>query len=315
MTATLPESAPETKRGCLPKLLFGLGIVAGLFLLAAVAVLALSELHLRRSHDIAVAAITVPTDLNSIARGEHLVTVVAGCRECHGYDLGGAVLSEEDMLGQIIAPNLTAGEGGIGSQYSNEDWVRFFRHGVGRDGKALVLVSSKSLFRLTEQDMAAAIAYLRTVPAVDRELPEMKVGFLGRLLIVLVPSTVPVAVLDHEAPPPTEPSPGVTVAYGEYLASMACIDCHQDDFAGGTNPGAGRNLTQQGDLADWSEADFIRTVRYGITPDNTFLDSAMMPFRRFRNLTDEELQAIWLFLQTLSPVYPGAPAAMDSQTE
>jgi mono/diheme cytochrome c family protein len=97
------------------------------------------------------------------------------------------------------------------------------------------------------------------------------------------------------------PEPGVTVEYGEYLAHL-CALCHGKDFAGIDTPGGGLNLTPAGDLGSWSETDLIQTIRTGVAPDGKQLDQEMMPVGIWSKLSDDELKAIWMFLQTVPAV-------------
>ncbi|NIW44030.1 MAG: hypothetical protein GWN30_04445, partial [Gammaproteobacteria bacterium] len=61
------------------------------------------------------------------------------------------------------------------------------------------------------------------------------------------------------------------------------------------------NLTPGGELKGWSEADFINTIRTGVTVDGRTLNE-VMPWRYIGQMTDEELQAIWLYLQSIPPL-------------
>jgi len=58
------------------------------------------------------------------------------------------------------------------------------------------------------------------------------------------------------------------------------------------------NLTQGGDLSAWTEADFVNTLKTGVTPHGHQL-SDNMPWKEFRHMTDDELKAIWMYLQSL----------------
>ncbi len=60
------------------------------------------------------------------------------------------------------------------------------------------------------------------------------------------------------------------------------------------------NLTPAGELPTWSEADFITAVREGQVPSGTFLTDGMPRYK----MTDEDLAAIFMYLQTLPPVTP-----------
>lgn len=297
------ESRAHRGSGCGRKLIIVVALLAGTVALSVLTVFAISELRLKRTYAVDADPAPVSMDAASIARGQHLAEVITGCQECHGTRMSGRVLEDDALLGQIVAPNLTSGRGGIGAYYSDADWVRFMRHGVGQDGRPLVLVSSLSLFNLGEEDMAALIAYMRSLTPVDYELPETRVNFLARLLLLIQPSALPALVIDHDAPPPTMPEPTVSIEYGEYLANLACAGCHQADFGGGAGPSTGRNLTPGGDLADWTDVDFRRALRFGMLPDSyDLLDNNRMPFLRLGQMTNDEIQAIWLYLQSLPSI-------------
>jgi mono/diheme cytochrome c family protein len=97
----------------------------------------------------------------------------------------------------------------------------------------------------------------------------------------------------------------VTVEYGEYLA-LPCALCHGANFNGQTimidAEYLAPNLTTGGELKAWSEQDFINTMRTGITPNGHQLKS-VMPWKYFGQMTDDELKAVWLYLQSL-PALP-----------
>ena len=170
---------------------------------------------------------------------------------------------------------------------------------------------SRVWYYLTDEDLGALIAYLKSLPPVDNELPAMDLEALGRVMLVLgqIPpeATQPdVTVIDHEGPRPVPPQPGVTVEYGKYLAST-CALCHGSNFNGQTISEGGPdylapNLTMGGEVAFWSEEDFITTLRTGVTPNGNQLKS-VMPWKYFGQMTDEELKAVWLYLQSL-PALP-----------
>jgi hypothetical protein len=48
---------------------------------------------------------------------------------------------------------------------------------------------------------------------------------------------------------------------------------------------------------NWSEADFIRAMRTGATPDGREMDPEEMPWRSFAKMTDDELRAVWLYIK------------------
>ena len=282
---------------------FVLAIFLGGPLALATLIYVVSEVQLNRVYTFPGADLVIPDDEASLARGQHLVETVGGCVDCHGYALSGRLDFDNPYMGALAAPNLTSGRGGIGSSYTPADWERSIRHGVGRDGRALVGVSAVTLHNLSDTDTAAMIAYLQSLPPRNGQWPERKLGPLARPFLVFFPGEMlPAAVIDHEARPDA-PTPGVTVAYGRYLVSLACVECHKEDLGGGSEPGEGMNITTGGNLGHWTEADFIKTLRTGRTPEGEFLETTYMPQGRLRHLTEDELRAIWLYIQSLPPVY------------
>jgi mono/diheme cytochrome c family protein len=284
---------------------FAIG-VAGLLVLLILVVFIVSEVRWNRDYhnfDVAVATISIPTDEASIARGEH-VALTRYCRSCHGPDLAGDYLVNEPLLAVVAAPNLTSGAGGVGLTNTDMDWIRAIRHGVGHDGRGLMGMPSRVWYHLSDEDLGALIAYLKTLPAVDHELPERRIGPMFRVLLTIGQAPTSQALLiDHDAPRPTPPVPGITVAYGQYLA-YTCTACHGSDLSGGTvrtSDGeleTAPNLTPGGALQTWTEEDFITALRTGRTPDDRQL-SIDMPWPYVGQMTDAELQAIWLYLQSL----------------
>jgi mono/diheme cytochrome c family protein len=278
----------------------GIGILA-VILIVIGSIYFVVEGRLNQVYEIQVETLEIPTDPESIQRGEHLVKVLAGCVDCHGEDLSGMLFFDDPLSGSIASKNLTSGKGGVGSTYSDADWVRTIRHGVGPNGKPLVEIPSNIFYNISDDDLGAMVAYLKSIPPVDNELPADTVGPLTRVFILLEPSLLPAQVIDHQAPRPPTPAEGVTAEYGRYLA-VACTVCHGENLSGGLGAGSGLNLTSGGELASWSVDEFINTLRSGVTPSGRTLDPTLMPWKRIGKLTDDELKAIWLFLKTIPSV-------------
>ena len=59
------------------------------------------------------------------------------------------------------------------------------------------------------------------------------------------------------------------------------------------------NVLLPGELQNWSEEDFITTMRTGVTPSGRQLDPEFMPWKEFGQLGEEELKGIWLYLSSL----------------
>jgi mono/diheme cytochrome c family protein len=281
-------------------------LLSSLLGLLALAVLLLNrqvEARLARTYTVPDDELVIPADPAAVERGRHLVGAVYLCELCHGEDLGGQLQFNDPLSGQIVASNLTSGRGGVGASFSPADWERAIRHGIDPQGRPLIDMPSNTFYQIGDPDLGAIIAYLRSLPPVDRELPERRLGLFYRLAVLLDPSLIPAEVIDHGAPRPPEVSPGLTPEYGRYL-TRACTICHGEDLAGGPSAGAGLDLTRAGDLADWTEEQFRRALRTGERPRGADLDPALMPWQTLADMTDEELSAIWLYLQTLEAAQP-----------
>lgn len=284
------------------RVLITLATLFGAILLGAAAITGMSRRALSRHFDVKPPDIVVPGDSATIERGRHFGTAIAKCTDCHGEDLGGTSM-QMGPLGTFPARNLTTGKGG--SQRSDADWVRAIRHGVGSNGQGLVFMPSTPYSALNSGDLAAIIAWVKSMPPVDRELPPLKIGPIGYVLIAKNPARlVPAIGIDHNASFPTPIPPGPTPEYGRYLAVVGgCTYCHGDNFAGGIKEGPpgtppSANLRADGPIANWTAEDFTTALRTGKRPDGSAINP-FMPWRLAGKMTDEEIAATWAYLRTL----------------
>jgi cytochrome c553 len=299
------------------KVLKWIGIVLGslvaLLVVAAAVLYILGSARINKTYAIQPAAIAIPTDDAAIARGQHLVEALTFCKGCHGEQLEGDVFDDEPMIATFYAPNLTSGQGGVGAYYSDADYIKAIRHGVDPQGRGLMIMHSDVYHNLSQQDLGAIIAYIKSVPPVDNELPKPKIKPLGKILVALgvfdseALPLIPAEGIDHSAPFAEMPPQGATAEYGGYLVSITlCHMCHGPELAGGppldTGMLPGPNLTPGGKLSSWSEADFVQTLRTGVTPQGSKLNPDFMPWKQYANMTDEELKSLWLYLQSLPAV-------------
>lgn len=280
-----------------------LGSLVGVILLAAIVLFLIGNARLTKNYDFAPSNLTLPTDAASIEFGKHRVETL--CQGCHGADLGGIVgWFSDPALGSIDSANLTSGEGGIGDDFTTEDFVRAIRHGVRQNGEPLFMPAVASTAYLSDEDLAAIIAYVKTVPPVDRVTHGKNFTPLAKILYAAgVLPALPVEYVSHDVHV-TAPERGASAAYGEYLINTNdCRICHGQELNGAKSPDPTKtwispNLTPGGELGFWTEEQFIQTLRTGITPSGRQLTDEM-PWKDYRNFYDEELRAIWLYLQSL----------------
>jgi len=283
--------------------------LVGAIAVAAGGVYFVSQKHLQERFQVEVRPVAVPTDAAMIAHGRH-IAITRACADCHGTDYAGKAVVDDPAVGRLYGPNITRGAGGLSGDFSDMDFVRAIRHGLARDGRALVLMPSLEYEGMSDEDLGALIAYLKSLPPVDRERGPVSLGPIGRMLVAKGEFKLSGAHIDHAALRPASVTPEVTPAYGRYLAA-SCIGCHGVNFAGGKIPGAppdwpaATNLTPHasGAIIGWTEGNFIEVLRTSKRPDGTLLNPVMPA--AFGQMTDLEIKALWSYLRTLEPYATG----------
>jgi mono/diheme cytochrome c family protein len=252
-----------------------------------------------RTYAVEAPRVPIPTDPVSIARGKYLAEKVAACTECHGTDLGGKVVEDDFAMGRLVASNLTRGRGGLPADYSDQDFVRALTHGVKRDGRSVIFMPTAD-YVFTADDLGAIVAYVKSMPSVDRTLPAMSVGPVARALGLFVNFPLASAsMIDHsQSRLAARPDPSDAVAIGRYLASSAgCHGCHGAQLTGGGGPPpGGSNITPVG-IGGWSERDFAVALRTHRRPNGSAIDEAMP--RSYGDMSDQDLAALYAYVRTV----------------
>ena len=261
-----------------------LGGLIGLVLLAGVALYPGGKEKLTRSYpNIPVEALNIPNSPEAVARGEHIASVW-GCAKCHDESLGGMLLTSDPFLGTIPASNLTSGKGGIAGSYTDVDWIRAIRHGVKPDGRVEIFMYDY-YWTMSDLDLGDLIAYLKQIPPVDAEYSALHIGPVLAIAPAVGLFTPAAELIDHGAARPTDPAPGATIEYGRYL-SVLCAECH------------GTNLASK--MGNWKQDDFVRALHTGVLPNGKLIGSTMSS-KAYRELSDIELAALWLYFMEGKP--------------
>ncbi|MGA9531582.1 MAG: c-type cytochrome [Anaerolineales bacterium] len=283
----------------------GIALVAivGIVLVAGLVMYTISGSRLNKTYDVQAESINVPSDEGSLARGEKLATGI--CVGCHGPNLGGQALMDDPMIGVVYAPNLTSGAGGMAATFSDADFVHAIRHGIGPDGKALMIMPADAFIHFSEEDLGSIIAYLRGAPPIDNTVPARRLTPMARVLLAAgaFGPVFPVEYINHDTPYPPMPEIGANVAYGEYLGTL-CATCHGPKLSGmqpsDPESAVAPNLTLGGELAGWTEQDFITAIETGVTPGGHMLNNDYMPWQEFSDaFSEDELRGVYMYLQTL----------------
>jgi mono/diheme cytochrome c family protein len=277
-----------------------------------------------------------------VARGDYLVNHVAACSDCHTprtatgapdmtQFLAGAECFVKLPSGDCLhSRNLTNDETGLKNR-TDDEIKAMIRDGVrptATGDEPLSPVMPYYVFHnMTDDDLNAIVAYLRTVPAVEHAVPRSDAAFE-------VPA--PADPLDLDAiPTPDKDFPEHASALrGRYLAAQAgvCIECHTKHvmdavpldmtmlFAGGEEFDIGlpvvpisANITSDEDtgIGTWSVADIVKAVKGGIDDEGNRLCPPMPagPMGAFGGLTDEDATDIANYLKSL----PAIANAIDDQ--
>ena len=261
-----------------------------------------TEKRLHKKYDVQLQSLHISKDSASLALGARLATT-KGCKNCHGDDLGGKIFVDDPALGVLSAANLTKGKGGRPADYSEEDFVKALKHGLRRDGTPLIFMPAHEYTMLSEGDMSAIIAYCSVLPNVDRELPQTDLGPLAKVLADLEKLPLfPAEMIDHTRSLVKEVKAEVSLEYGEYL-STSCRGCHKETMKGGEPVAPGypvvADITSTGHPGKWTDAQFIATLRTGVTPEGKVLKPEEMPWPMVKEFTDLELKALHLYLNSL----------------
>jgi cytochrome c553 len=260
-----------------------------------------------------------------LERGKYIATALSGCVYCHsphnwsapdtaiiaGKEWSGEVEPYADLPGRVVAPNLTPDpETGAGT-WTDDQLARAIREGVGHDGRALFPLMPYERYReMSDEDVASVVAYLRSVPAVKNELPKTEIIFPVKYLIRSVPQpiTTPVAEMTSSDP----------LKRGEHLVHLAgCLDCHTpmdrgqaiagmdgaggQEFRGPWGFVASANLTEDASgIPYYDEALFLEVMHTGYVKARPL--SPIMPVMIYKNLSDDDLKAMFAYVKTLKPV-------------
>lgn len=233
------------------------------------------------------------------------------CASCHsktGTLTGGSDIGKEFPvpIGSFVSSNLTPA--GPLKWWSDGEIFRAIRNGVDANGRWLIVMSLTNAGNLSDDDIQALIAYIRSTPAAGAQTPDPpdEVSPLGVAMLGagLLPGDKPVFTRAIKAPA-KEP----TEQYGEYIVSYQdCRLCHGDNLAGGKGGlaplGPDLNLVKK-----WKREEFISTMRTGTDPNGHEIDGNQMPWQEIGKMDDVELGALHEYLVHL----PGGQAPVANR--
>jgi len=253
-----------------------------------------------------------------LKRGQYLTEGLLQCFTCHSprnweapgappvagkYGSGGTIVNE-DSTSLIIAPNITPDKETGAGTWTDDMLARAIREGAGHDGRALNWQMPYGVFRnLLDEDLASVIVYLRSMPPVHNIVPPVKMPAEQRLEIEksLKLFTKPFETFDLSD----------SMKRGRYLVKIGeCGGCHTSHaeynpglFAGGNDIKRfghkvfSANITSDASGMAYGPEGFIFVIRTG--KGGTL--SPIMPWIAFKNISDDDLKAIYAYLRTIPP--------------
>jgi mono/diheme cytochrome c family protein len=259
-------------------------------------------------------------------RGQYLAEGPLACFRCHSdrdwTQEGAPVRADKKGAGHafdkegipsLVAPNLTPdAETGAGT-WTDDMLARSIREGIGHDGRVLHPQMWYAAFsKLSDEDVAAIVVYLRSLPAIRNALPQTSLTWSQKFRF----NTRPVPITD----PQPEPKFETPKDRGEFLEFVAdCAGCHTDwyhpgsavngQLFGGGNLIEGPtgekifspNLTPEpSGISYYDEKLFIQVIRTGKVGVRKL--HGVMPWAFYRNMNDDDLRAIFAWLRAQTPV-------------
>jgi mono/diheme cytochrome c family protein len=272
----------------------GIG-VSGLVVLtvvAAIGVYVLSEREIQRQYQhVRLMSISVPRDAESIAKGKRLATIYGCFNSCHGDRMQGQTMFDEPGIARINAPNLPR----VVREYSDSQLERLIRHGVKLDGTSTWAMPSAMFSHMSDEDLGNVIAFLRSAPEVDGPMRDVTMRPLARIGIVTGKFKPHASLVDPQMRHATTTDRSDPLAFGKYVVMNTCTECHGQDLQGD----AFLKAPALSVMAGYSPEAFQRLMRTGIAPGGRKLGlMTEMGMTRFPSLTDEELEAMQVYLGT-----------------
>jgi len=252
-----------------------------------------------------------------VKRGDYLVNTIMTCGNCHtpkgppaavaGKDFSGGLSWDEPPF-KVTAPNITQDkETGIGA-WSDADIKKVLRNGIKPNGTPVAMIMPSGFYEImTERDLDAVVAYLRTLKPVKNKVADP---------IYKIPQAHP--ILPGGEKPYTEAMFSDKVKHGFYLATIGhCMECHTPmgprgrefatklgtggfEFPGPWGVSVARNITQSKTkgIGGWTDAEIKRAITTGVSKDGSKLKPPM-GFGYYANMTDSDLNDVIAWLRTV----------------
>lgn len=252
-----------------------------------------------------------------VERGGYLVNTIMTCQNCHtpmgpnGPDFSKALsggLTWDEPPFKVTASNITQDkETGIGN-WTDAQIKTLLRTGKRPNGVQIAAVMPTEFYGIvTESDMDAIVAYLRTVKPVKNTVPAP-----------VYKIALPYIAFPGSENPYTEAMLADKVKNGFYLVTIGhCMECHTPfsakgkdyvadlgkggmEFPGPWGKSVSRNITPHNTkgIGDWSDAEIKRAITGGVSKDGSKLKPPM-GYPYYAQMTGGDLDAMVAYLRTV----------------
>jgi mono/diheme cytochrome c family protein len=254
-----------------------------------------------------------------VERGAYLVNTIMTCANCHspkgppdvvaGKDFSGGLRFNEPPF-DVTAPNITPDkETGIGA-WSDADLKKLLRTGMRPSGVPVAAVMPTGFYGIiTDGDMDAIVAYLRTLKPISNKVPEP-----------IYKLSAPRQIFPGAENPYTPAMANDAMKKGFYLATIGhCMECHTPmvkgqhdwtadlgrggmEFPGPWGVSTSRNVTSSKTkgIGEWTDAEIKRAITTGVDKDGNKLKGPM-GYQYYAHMADADLDAVIAWVRTLPP--------------
>ncbi|HEY7140217.1 MAG TPA: cytochrome c [Methylomirabilota bacterium] len=270
-----------------------------------------------------LASAQAPPGRDPVARGKYVFAAAGGCG-CHtekNHPVNSGGRKYDGPFGSVYSSNITPDrQTGIGG-WTDDQIITAIRLGRRPNGERLIPVHPYPVFNgMAEEDLRALVAFLRSLPVVNRPNTPKKIT-MPLFESVFLPAWL-AAFATRETPPPAAPAAGVP--RGEYLVRAVghCGECHtprgvtnasdNSRFLSGTQKGPEGdpvpNITPDKDTGlAWSEDEIAEYLGTGNKPDGDVAGGLMAEVIEgtaagYKDLTKQDRLAIARYLKTIPAV-------------
>ncbi|MEO6819189.1 MAG: cytochrome C [Ginsengibacter sp.] len=266
-----------------------------------------------------------------IAHGKYLANHVTICMDCHStrdwsrfsgppepgtLGKGGETFDKKmGFPGNFYARNITPAHL---KNWTDGEIFRAITTGVNAKGEALFpLMPYESYGKMDKEDIYDIIAYVRSLPSIEHNVPDHTVDFPMNFIINTIPGEAHLV----QKPPKSD-----TLKYGAYLLNASgCIECHTKAdkgqiimdlaFSGGRDFKFPQGVTYSANitpdkktgLGNWTAEDFV--ARFKAYNDSTNYPTlkvgqlnTIMPWVMYAGIDTADLRSMYAYLKTIKPI-------------